>query len=166
MSFMRLHLIAFTLLLLPLPVSAAGTPNKSRTIQKDMPASQRATLDKAIRQLLLTQVEAWNKGNLDGFMEGYWHSPDLTFFSSGTVTHGWEPTLLRYRERYKSEGKEMGKLEFQELAIRPLSQTSAVVTGKWRVTMSDGMTPHGLFTLILKRLPEGWRIVHDHTSAE
>jgi hypothetical protein len=60
----------------------------------------------------------------------------------------------------------MGHLDFQDLDIDLLSRSSAVVTGRWKLTMSDGKTPHGLFTLIFKRFPEGWRIVHDHTSAE
>lgn len=172
---MRLHLIA--LLLLPIlfaaqPRSAANAAKDlssapaGKPVQEDLSASQRADLEKGIKHLLLTQVDAWNHGNLDGFMEGYWHSPDLTFFSGETVTRGWEPTLLRYRQRYKSEGKEMGKLEFQDLTIDLLSPRSGVVRGKWQLTMSDGKQPHGLFTLILKRMPEGWRIVHDHTSGE
>jgi beta-aspartyl-peptidase (threonine type) len=174
---MRLHLIA--LLLLPIlfaaqPRSAANAAKglssapAGKAAQEDLSASQRGDLEleKGIKHLLLTQVDAWNHGNLDGFMEGYWHSPDLTFFSGETVTRGWEPTLLRYRQRYKSEGKEMGKLEFQDLTIDLLSPRSGVVRGKWQLTMSDGKQPHGLFTLILKRMPEGWKIVHDHTSGE
>ena len=163
---MRLHLI--TLLLLPflLPAQPGSAPNTANASQEDMSASQRADLEKGIKHLLLTQVDAWNHGNLDGFMEGYWHSPDLTFFSGGTATHGWEPTLLRYRQRYQAEGKEMGKLDFQDLTIDALSRQSAVVRGKWQLSMSDGKQPHGLFTLIFKRMPDGWKIVHDHTSAE
>jgi ketosteroid isomerase-like protein len=173
--FMRLHLIA--LLLLPVlfaaqPRSAANAAKglssapAGKPAQEDLSTSQRADLEKGIKHLLLTQVDAWNHGNLDVFMEGYWHSPDLTFFSGGTVTRGWDPTLLRYRQRYKSEGKEMGKLEFQDLTIDLLSPRSGVVRGKWQLTMSDGKQPHGLFTLIFKRLPDGWKIVHDHTSGE
>jgi ketosteroid isomerase-like protein len=165
------------LLLLPIlfaaqPRSAANAAKglssapAGKPAQEDLSTSQRADLEKGIKHLLLTQVDAWNHGNLDVFMEGYWHSPDLTFFSGGTVTHGWEPTLLRYRQRYKSEGKEMGKLEFQDMTIDLLSPRSGIVRGKWQLTMSDGKQPHGLFTLILKRMPEGWRIVHDHTSGE
>jgi ketosteroid isomerase-like protein len=164
---MRMLLIAllFAFLSTQQPATAANTVN---ALPEDMSASQRADLEKGMKQLLLTQVEAWNHGDLDGFMQGYWHSPDLTFFSGATVTHGWEPTLLRYRERYKSEGKEMGKLAFQDLTVDLLSPKSGVVRGKWQLTMSttDGKQPHGLFTLILKRMPEGWRIVHDHTSSE
>ncbi|MBZ5505592.1 MAG: nuclear transport factor 2 family protein [Acidobacteriia bacterium] len=175
MPAMRLNLIA--LLLLPMLVSlqtgsnpnAAQAPSQTPAAHaqpEETPAELRADLEEGIRHVLLSQVEAWNHGKLEGFMQGYWHSPDLIFFSSGTVTKGWEPTLLRYRQRYQAEGKEMGKLEFQELNIDLLSKRSAVVTGKWQLTMSDGKQPHGLFTLVFKRLADGWKIVHDHTSGE
>jgi ketosteroid isomerase-like protein len=127
----------------------------------------REQIEEAVKHLLVSQVEAWNKGNLEGFMQGYWQSPDLTFFSGAAITKGWEPTLARYRQRYQSEGREMGHLEFQDLNIDALSGRSAVVTGKWQLTMKDGKQPHGLFTLIVKRVQgSGWRIVHDHTSGE
>src|SRR5882724_5659241 len=80
-----------------------------------------------IRHLLAGQVDAWNKGDLEGFMAGYWRSPELTFFSGGTVTHGWDPTLERYRLRYKGEGKEMGKLDFQDLKVNLIDPKVAVV---------------------------------------
>jgi beta-aspartyl-peptidase (threonine type) len=170
---MRTYLLA----LLLVPVFLSGIKPNSQ--QKSSPpaanaASQqqesledvRASLEEGIKHLLLSQVEAWNHGKLDQFMQGYWQSPDLTFFSGATETKGWEPTLARYRQRYQSEGKEMGKLEFQDLKIDLLSRRAAVVTGRWQLTMSNGKQPHGLFTLVLKRMaPEGWRIVHDHTSA-
>jgi ketosteroid isomerase-like protein len=176
---MRLHIIS--LLLVPFVLfaqagSSSGATGKTEqqtaadARQDETPANQRAELEEGIKHLLVSQVEAWNHGNLEAFMQGYWRSPDLTFFSGASVTRGWEPTLLRYRQRYQSEGKEMGKLEFQDLNIDLLSRRSAVVTGKWQLTMSDSKTsgskqPHGLFTLIFKRMPAGWRIVHDHTSA-
>jgi ketosteroid isomerase-like protein len=134
--------------------------------EKPLSVEARQQLNQGIKHVLTSQVEAWNHGNLENFMEGYWRSPDLTFFSGATVTKGWKPTLVRYQQRYKSAGKEMGHLEFQDLDIDLLSRRSAVVTGRWKLTMSDGKTPHGLFTLIFMRFPEGWRIVHDHTSAE
>jgi ketosteroid isomerase-like protein len=175
---MRLHLIAF--LMLPFVLSAQtiepdnSSPHPQQSANKsqweETPADQRADLEEGIKRVLLSQVEAWNHGKLEAFMQGYWHSPDLTFFSGATETRGWEPTLLRYRQRYQAEGKEMGKLEFQNLKIDLLSRGSAVVTGTWHLTMSNtqtanGKQPHGLFTLVFKRLPAGWRIVHDHTSA-
>jgi len=150
----------------PVPTPSARPAETPNGRQQAAAAEQRADAEQAIRHVLLSQVEAWNHGSLEGFMNGYWRSPDLTFYSGGTVTKGWEPTLKRYRERYKAAGKEMGHLEFQDLEIDLLSRRSAVVMGRWKLTMSDGKTPHGLFTLIFKRFPVGWRIVHDHTSAE
>ena len=118
----------------------------------------------AIRQVLQSQVEAWNHHDLDTFMAGYWNSTELTFFSGATVTHGWQPTLERYRRKYQSPGTEMGKLEFQDLQVEMLGPKAAFVRGKFLLTLSDGNRPHGLFTLVFREFPEGWRIVHDHTS--
>jgi ketosteroid isomerase-like protein len=119
---------------------------------------------KAIRAVLDAQVVAWNKGDLEGFMAGYWKSPDLTFYSGKTKMRGWQATLDRYRKRYQGEGREMGKLAFSELEIEPLSGDYALVRGRWQLTLK-GENPGGLFTLVLKKLPEGWRIIHDHTSS-
>ena len=120
----------------------------------------------AVQQVLQHQQDAWNRHDLESFMAGYWNSPDLTFFSGAKVTSGWQATIERYRKTYQNEGHEMGKLEFSDLNIQALSPDSAFVRGAWRLTMSDGKTPHGLFTLIFRKLPGGWKIVHDHTSAE
>jgi beta-aspartyl-peptidase (threonine type) len=169
---MRTYLLA--LLLVPFCLTGIKPGSQQKNSPPPNAASQqqesledvRADLEEGIKHLLLSQVEAWNHGKLEAFMQGYWQSPDLTFFSGATETKGWEPTLERYRQRYKAEGKEMGKLEFQDLSIDLLSRRAAVVTGRWQLTMSDGKQPHGLFTLVFKRMaPEGWRIVHDHTSA-
>jgi beta-aspartyl-peptidase (threonine type) len=118
----------------------------------------------AIRELLARQVEAWNRGNLEGFMAGYWKSPELSFYSVDKVTHGWQPTLARYRAKYQGEGKEMGKLDFFDLRVELLGPDAAFVRGHWRLQMKNGQQPGGLFTLILRRFPEGWKIIHDHTS--
>jgi len=120
----------------------------------------------AIRKVLQSQVEAWNRHDLDAFMVGYWNSPELTFFSGATVTHGWKPTLERYRKKYQSPGTEMGKLEFQDLQVEMLGPNAAFVRGKFLLTLSDGKQPHGLFTLVFREFPEGWRIIHDHSSGE
>jgi len=124
----------------------------------------------AVEQVLNSQVEAWNRHDLEAFMAGYWNSPELTFFSGANVTMGWESTLERYRKRYQSEGHKMGKLDFSDLNIEPLGTEAAFVRGAWHLTLADGKTPpekapHGRFTLIFRKFPEGWRIVHDHTSA-
>jgi len=119
----------------------------------------------AIEQVLRKQQEAWNRHDLQGFMEGYWNSPQLTFFSGAKEQHGWQATMDRYHATYATAGHEMGKLEFSALRIEILGSDAAFVRGEWMLTMSDGKTPHGLFTLIFRRFPEGWKIVHDHTTA-
>jgi beta-aspartyl-peptidase (threonine type) len=117
-----------------------------------------------IRALLDRQVEAWNRHDLEGFMQGYWSSPDLTFFSNTTVTSGWQSTLERYRKRYQSEGAEMGKLEFLDLKVEMMGERAAFVRGRYRLKMTSNESG-GLFTLIVKKMGEDWRIVHDHTSS-
>jgi len=119
----------------------------------------------AARSVLDAQVEAWNRGDLEGFMATYWRSPDLVFCSGGTVTRGWDETLARYRKRYQSEGREMGRLRFDGIEVIPLGEDAALARGAWRLVMTDGKEPHGLFTLLLRRLDGAWRIVHDHTSS-
>jgi beta-aspartyl-peptidase (threonine type) len=119
---------------------------------------------KAIQQVLEDQAAAWNKGDLKGFMEGYWKSPDLSFFSGKDKTRGWQATLERYQKRYQAEGKEMGKLTFSDLQIEMFGADGAWVRGRWQVVTSKEKLG-GLFTLIFKKMPEGWRIVHDHTSS-
>jgi beta-aspartyl-peptidase (threonine type) len=126
---------------------------------------KRANEDKAaIQKVLDEQVVAWNKGDLKSFMAGYWNSPDLSFSSGKDKTRGWQATYERYQKRYQSEGREMGKLTFSELEIDMLGPNSAYVRGRWQL-VTRREKPGGLFTLIFKRLPEGWRIVHDHTSS-
>jgi ketosteroid isomerase-like protein len=120
---------------------------------------------RAIEKLLRVQQEAWNRHDLEGFMAGYWNSSELTFFSGANEHDGWQATMDRYLATYGSPGHEMGKLEFSGLRVVVLGQDSGFVRGAWKLTMSDGTTPHGLFTLVLRKLPGGWKIVHDHTSA-
>jgi beta-aspartyl-peptidase (threonine type) len=119
---------------------------------------------KEIRALLAAQVEAWNRRDLEGFMKGYWNSSELTFYSGATKTSSWQETISRYRNRYQSEGREMGSLAFSELHVESLGSRYAFVRGRWDLRMSTGDVG-GLFTLILRKLPEGWRIIHDHTSS-
>jgi ketosteroid isomerase-like protein len=120
---------------------------------------------RAIERVLRVQQEAWNRHDLEGFMAGYWNSQELTFFSAGKEQDGWQATIDRYLATYASAGHEMGKLDFSGLRVEVLGQESAFVRGAWKLTMSDGKTPHGLFTLIFRKFPDGWKIVHDHTSA-
>lgn len=119
----------------------------------------------AIRHVLVAQQEAWNRHDLEAFMAGYWNSPDLTFFSGGRENHGWQAALDHYKAAYASPGHEMGKLEFANLRVEMLGANAAFVRGEFHLTMPDGKTPHGLFTLIFRKFPDGWKIVHDHSSA-
>jgi uncharacterized protein (TIGR02246 family) len=129
-------------------------------------APVQATQEAAIRAVLTAQVKAWNQLDLEGFMAGYWNSPDLTFFSGATETQGWQATLERYRKKYQAAGAEMGNLEFKDLQVEMLGPDAAFVRGKFLLTLSNGKQPHGLFTLIFRQFAEGWRIVHDHSSSE
>jgi ketosteroid isomerase-like protein len=118
----------------------------------------------AVEQVLRTQQAAWNRHDLQGFMAGYWNSPELTFFSGAKESDGWQAAIDRYRAAYAGPGHEMGKLDFSGLRIETLGPSAAFVRGTWQLTMTDGKTPHGLFTLVFRRFPDGWKIVHDHTS--
>ncbi len=119
----------------------------------------------AIRRLLDRQVEDWNRKDLDGFLEGYWHAPGVVFQSGAERFDGFEALRTRYRKSYQAEGREMGRLAFTGLEVVVLGPDAALARGRFQLSMSDGKRPTGLFTLILRKRPEGWRIVHDHTSS-
>ena len=127
-------------------------------------AAGTASQENAIRKVLQSQVEAWNRHDLEGFMAGYWNSPGLTFFSGATETHGWQATLDRYRKNYQAPGAEMGDLEMKEFQVEMLGPKAGFVRGKFLLTLSNGKRPHGLFTVIFREFPEGWRIIHGHSS--
>jgi len=118
----------------------------------------------SIQQVLDDQQAAWNKGDLEAFMAGYWKSDDLSFYSGGDKTKGWQATMERYKKKYQGEGKEMGTLTFSELDISLAGTDNAILRGRWQLKFKDGKTAGGLYTLWFRKLPEGWRIVHDHTS--
>ena len=118
--------------------------------------------EQQIRKVMTDQAEAWNRGDIDGFMRGYWQSEKLLFVSGDNVTRGWQPTLDRYKKSYDTRAK-MGTLTFSGLEINVLSKDAAVVLGSWSLAR-DGDNPHGKFTLTFRRFPEGWRIIIDHTS--
>ena len=138
-------------------------PALTQSYQK--PAVELRSSEAAVELVLRTQQDAWNRHDLEAFMTGYWNSPELTFFSSAAERKGWQATLDRYRAAYASPGKEMGQLEFSELRIEMLGPDAAFVRGTWHLVMPDGKTPHGLFTLVFRKFPESWKIVHDHTSS-
>lgn len=126
-------------------------------------ASVRADDAADIRKVLDDQVAAWNKGDLAGFMKGYWNSRELTFVSGGDVTRGWQETLDRYKKRYQADGKEMGRLTFSDVTVRELAPGTALVTGRWKLALTKEAIG-GRYTLVFRKLEDGWRIIHDHTS--
>ena len=116
-----------------------------------------------IRSILRAQQDAWNRGDIDGFMNGYARSASTVFISEDSVRRGWETVRARYRQKYSDRAK-MGTLSFSDIEINLQSSDAAVVLGRWKLERAKDR-PHGRFTLIFRRLPAGWRIVHDHTSA-
>ena len=116
----------------------------------------------AIRKVMDDQAAAWNRGDIEGFMDGYWQSEKLTFVSGTNVTRGWQATLDRYKKSYDSRAK-MGELSFSDLEIMVLSKDAAIVLGSWSLAREKD-NPHGKFTLVFRKLKEGWRVVMDHTS--
>jgi ketosteroid isomerase-like protein len=119
--------------------------------------------DEAIRQVLHAQQDAWNRGDLDAFMAGYAHAPDLVFTSGGNIHRGWQDTYDKYRAKYGSDRTGMGQLEFDVLGVQALGADGAIVLGRWRLTGTPN-AGGGVFSLGFSRTGEGWRIVHDHTS--
>jgi ketosteroid isomerase-like protein len=119
-----------------------------------------------VRKVLDAQAEAWNKGDLDGFMAGYWESEELRFASGGTVTTGFKATKERYAKRYKADGKEMGQLTFSEVTVEVVTADFAVVRGRWALKFENEKgEPSGLYTLTMKQIDGKWKVTTDHTSA-
>ena len=115
-----------------------------------------------IRAVMHAQVAAWNRGDIDGFMDGYARSDKLEFVSGAKITRGWQTVRDRYRKKYSSR-EAMGTLKFSDIEIKMLKPNIAVVAGRYELTRKKDR-PHGSFVLTFRHQPEGWRIVHDHTS--
>jgi ketosteroid isomerase-like protein len=146
---MKIYVAFVFVLLLIVSVTAQSEKDKTK-IERDIVAVMDA------------QAAAWNRGDIDGFMLGYWNSADLVFASGDDVTRGWQPTLDRYKKNYDSREK-MGTLRFSDLRVNVLSKNAAVVLGSWSLARAKD-NPKGKFTLIFRKFRDGWRIVHDHTS--
>ena len=115
----------------------------------------------AIRKVLSSQVAAWNSGNIENFMEGYWVSDSMMFIGK-SVTYGWQKTLDNYKNRYP-DTTAMGKLSFNVLEFKPLSPVYYFVIGKWLLQRSMGNL-EGYFTLLFKKIKGQWFIIADHSS--
>jgi beta-aspartyl-peptidase (threonine type) len=128
-------------------------------------AGESAAIDKRaaeIKAILKQQADAWNRGDIDAFMEHYWKSDSLTFSSGGQTTRGWQATKDNYRRRYPTR-EQMGKLDFSQLEISPIGSDGALVLGIWRLDRAPSPVG-GNFSLVLRRMDGRWLIIHDHTS--
>jgi ketosteroid isomerase-like protein len=118
----------------------------------------------AIQGVLEKQIAAWNRGDLASYMDAYARIPGLIFTSGGNVRRGWQQAHDHYQSRYATDPRAMGTLTFEIDSIDPVGADGAVVLGRWELT--DSARPgRGVFSLVLERRPEGWRIIHDHTSS-
>ena len=145
-----MKMILLTMLLILGAMSVTFAQTKDEKIKSD------------VRKVMDEQVAAWNKGDIEGFMKGYWNSPQMTFVSGDNVTKGWQPTLERYKKSYDSRAK-MGVLSFTDLEITVTSKGSAVVIGRFTLVRETDK-PTGMFTLNFRKFKDGWKIILDHTS--
>lgn len=140
------------LMLLSLSTSVIAQPSKN-------PDKAEA----AIRAVIEAQAAAWNRGDIEGYMDGYDRSPKTEFVGGDSITRGWQEVFDRYKQRYDSREK-MGMLAFSDLEINLLGKDAALVLGRWRLKRAND-EPHGTFTLLFRKTKSGWKIVHDHTSS-
>jgi ketosteroid isomerase-like protein len=145
---LAIALVATCIVLLA-PALRAGSPQEDRE-------------HAAIRAVLSGQQNAWNRGDVAAFMQGYWNSPQLSFASSSGFVRGWDKVTNRYKQNYPDRAS-MGKLDFSDLEVHTLGPDAALVLGKWHLQRASADVG-GIFSLVFQRFPEGWLIVHDHTS--
>jgi ketosteroid isomerase-like protein len=142
-------------------IAASGTRDvlaAARTQEKSPSA------DASLRALLAAQAADWNRGDIDAFMRGYWHSPETTFAGTSGISRGWQTVLDHYHKNYPDRAA-MGHLDFSEIEVTPLGNDAALILGRWHLSRDAGPVG-GIFTLVARRFPEGWRIIHDHTSSD
>ena len=133
------------------PKLAATAPETPATVRRDIVA------------LLTTQTAAWNRGDVAGFMHGYWPSDSLVFIGKSGLTYGYQATLSNYRKNYPSPAA-MGQLDFSNLHVTPLATGAAQVVGRWHLARPTAGDLQGHFLLVLRKLNGEWVIVADHSS--
>lgn len=129
------------------------------------PEAADASARSEIEAVLAAQRDAWNRGDLRGYMDGYERSDALVFTSGAKVTQGWQATLDKYLKKYGDDTSGLGTLAFELLDVRVIDDRAAIVLGRWRLTDTPN-AGSGVFSVVLARAADGWRIVHDHTSAD
>jgi|SRR5580700_3570237 ketosteroid isomerase-like protein len=125
-------------------------------------AAQQRSAESEIRSVLDMQTSAWNRGDIDTFMTGYWKSEETEFVGASGIARGWQAVLDRYRRKYP-DAKAMGRLTFSNLEVHAVCPDSAFVIGEFQLER-DKDRPTGIFTLNFRKFAEGWRIVADHTT--
>src|SRR5260221_4169212 len=138
-------------------VATLSTRTQAATTKKPETKS-----DAAIRAVIEAQSQAWNRGDIEGYMDGYARSAETVFVSGDNVTHGWQTVLEHYKKGYDSREK-MGELTFSDMEVTLLGKDAAVGVGRWHLQRAKDAPP-GLVTLVFKAPKQGWTIVHDHTS--
>ncbi|MGB2636767.1 MAG: DUF4440 domain-containing protein [Candidatus Acidiferrum sp.] len=157
---MKLRMLVGSLSVVIALVLLATEVPRSRMLHAAADTSPR----EAITSVLTEQQSAWNRSDVNAFMKGYWDSPELTFAGTSGITRGWQPVLVRYQKNYPDQ-KAMGHLDFSEVEVHPLGKDAALVLGRWHLQRDTGELG-GVFTLVFQRFPEGWKIIHDHTSLD
>ena len=152
----RHSLLAALLLVVILPTSISAQPVVGQS-------KKRLRVVASVKAVLEAQVAAWNRGDVEGYMDGYWRSDETVFVSGDSLTRGWQTVLARYKKNYDSREK-MGTLTFSDLEITSIGSDAAIAIGRWHLQRAND-EPHGRFTLIFRKTRQGWRIVHDHTSS-
>ena len=115
-----------------------------------------------IAQVMTEQEAAWNRGDLEAYMQGYWHSDKMRFVSNGKFRYGWDETLAAYKQHYPDKAT-LGQLKFTIKDIKMLSNYAALVVGRWELTREKD-SPKGVFTLLFEKIDDKWVITHDHSS--
>jgi ketosteroid isomerase-like protein len=152
----NLRQLAIVILFLASFASALGQP-AAQTKSK-----RRVNSESSIRAVLEAQRDAWNRGDIEGYMDGYARSARTEFVGGDSISRGWQTVLDRYKKKYDTREK-MGTLTFSEVEVTMLSNDAALVLGRWRLKRAND-EPNGTFTLLFRKTKAGWRIVHDHSS--
>jgi hypothetical protein len=144
------------------PTEKSTAPSSAVPCTPAQPPPSPESLEAGVRALLKKQVADWNRGDVTAFMRGYWKSPQTEFVGTDGIMRGWETVLDRYRKTYPDRAS-MGHLDFTGLEVTVLGPEAALAVGHWQLKRLND-TPGGVFTLVFRKFPEGWRIINDHTS--
>ena len=154
------HRLRSGLTLLGLAAGLAGCGAARNAASSDAGLARRA-----IGQVLSTQAAAWNRGDIPGFMQGYWSSDSLVFLGRKGPTYGWQSTLANYQKNYP-DAATMGQLDFSGLRVTLLAPGAAQVVGHWHLARPAAGDVQGYFLLILRKIDGKWLVVADHTNSE